>query len=81
MWLLQIDDVIVNIQYSFLIINCFFLIHRFLLKGLSNILKVFQIILATTTEVTELESLLLNNVVFLIMDRSSLWEGRELFFR
>ena len=70
-------------QYSIQLSNhkLVFLNNRFLLKGHSNILKIFQIILATTTEVTELESLLLNNAVSLVIDRSSHCWGGQVFFR
>lgn len=62
-----------TIKYSFLIITCSFLIYKLLLKRHNNILKIFQVILVISTEMTELKSLLLINVVSHIMGRNSLF--------
>lgn len=74
LWLLQRGDSIENINYNFpLAVTCSSLIYKLLVKGHDNILKkVFQMILTTTTEMTELESLfLLDSVVSHIINRSS----------
>lgn len=77
LWLLQIDLVMVSIKYSFRIITCSLLIYRLFLKGHNNILKIFQIILATATERAELGSFLLLKILFSILGT----EAHFCFFR